>query len=109
MSYLRFTKTAIIVLAVVSILAACNSSSESPPSPTPTPYTVVLVCDDCAALGMDINIWQNAGTSRGSVAFSVPHNTTVNVLDSKIADDGRRWYNVEYNGNDGWVAQDFVK
>jgi len=44
---------------------------------------------------------QNAGTSRGSVSFSVPHNTTVSVINSKTADDARRWYKVEYKGNIG--------
>ena len=110
MSHVRLSRLFIVVLAVTFILVACSSSSsKSTPSVKPTAYAVVLVCDDCAAIGMKINIGQNAGTSRGSLVFSVPHNTTVNVLNSKTADDGRRWYNVEYNGNTGWIPQDFVK
>lgn len=113
-SNLRVTKLFIIVLNITFILVACSTSPSKPATavPTtvkPTAYTVVLVCDDCAAIGMKINVWQKAGTSRGSVSFSVPHNTTVNVIDSKTADDGRRWYRVEYKGNIGWIPQDFAR
>ena len=72
-------------------------------------YSVTLICADCAAEGININVWQSAGKSRGPVVFSVPHGTIVSVSDSKIADDGRTWYKVKYQGKSGWIAQDFVK
>lgn len=72
-------------------------------------YSVTLVCADCAKDGININIWEYAGRSRGNVVFSVPHGTIVSVLDSKTADDGRTWYKVKYQGESGWIAQDFVR
>lgn len=76
---------------------------------TPNSYTAKLVCDDCATMRMEINVWQNAGTSRSSVSFSVPHNTTVRVIDRKDANDGRVWYKVEHKGNSGWIPAGFVR
>lgn len=113
-SYLRLTKALVCSFAVAVALVACGAGPSSPAAPPPviekpTAYTVVLICDDCAAIGVKINVWSNAGTSRGSVAFSVPHNTTVSVADSKIADDGRRWFRVEYKSSYGWIPQDFVR
>ena len=99
----------ITVLITAFILSACNTtSSPQQLNPNPTTYAVMLTCDDCAQAGMNINVWQNAGTSRGNVVFNVPHQTTVTVLGTKTADDGRLWYNVEYNGKKGWIASDFV-
>ena len=70
--------------------------------------TVTLTCADCAEAGILINVWQNPGLSRGRVVFQVPHNTVVNMLDSKSADDGRQWYYVESGGKKAWIAADFV-
>jgi hypothetical protein len=109
---LTITKLLMIVLIIAVTLTGCNlpfpSRSSQQPKVNPTVYTVMLICDDCAQAGMNINVWQNAGTSRGNVVFSVPHQTSVNVVGSKTADDGRLWYNVEYNGKTGWIAKDFV-
>ena len=101
----------VLVACAIGILGTLmlNSAPNTQAQPSPTIYTVILICDDCAEIGMEINIWQNAGTSRGNVSFRVPHNTTVNVLNSKIADDERRWFRVEHNGNTGWIAEDFVR
>ena len=103
-----------VTLVFVSIsFVACDSSAKpmgiTPVPAKPTAYVVTLICDDCAAAGIRINVWQNAGISRGSISFSVPHNTKVNVVDSKSADDGRRWYKVEFSSKAGWIAQDFVR
>jgi len=109
MTKLTLTNLLITILITASILSACNtSSSPQQLNANPTTYAVMLICDDCAQAGMNINVWQNAGTSRGNVVFSVPHQTTVTVIGSKTADDGRLWYNVEYNGKKGWIPRDFV-
>ncbi|HUN24398.1 MAG TPA: SH3 domain-containing protein [Anaerolineales bacterium] len=98
----------IFMIILISFTACSTSSSSQQPKVSPTTYIVKLVCDDCAQAGIEINVWQNAGTSRGNVIFRVPHQTSVNVVDSKNADDGRLWYKVEYNGKTGWIAKDFV-
>jgi len=111
------TNSNLVILAV--IIGVClfiflfaqffyGSSSSSKDTTAPTPYSAALICSDCADAGININVWQNAGVSRGKVVFSVPHNTIVSVIGNKVADDGRTWYKVEYRGQTGWIAQDFV-
>ena len=80
-----------------------------PLPPLPTTYTVVIWCQECADIRMSINVWEKAGTTRGSVVYSVPYSTTITVLSSKTADDGRRWYRVSYLGKTGWIPSSFVK
>lgn len=70
---------------------------------------VTLICVDCANAGISINVWQRAGQNRGRVVFSLPHLTSVRLNSSKIADDGRRWYEVGFQDKTGWVAEDFVR
>jgi hypothetical protein len=70
---------------------------------------VMLVCLDCTAQAVGINIWEFAGSNPGEVLIVVPDQTVVEVLDSVMADDGHIWYQVRFNGHMGWVAADFVK
>lgn len=56
------------------------------PSFTPGPLKtllpkVKLICPECADIGININIWSTP--SRKGVEGSVPHNTTVIVLETK--------------------------
>ena len=116
----RNSNLRIILYTIISIVTLCllaflvtriipKGSISSSNSPVQATYSVKLVCTDCAATGIEINVWQNAGTNRGEVIFSVPHNTSVTVVDTKTADDGRTWYKVTYNGQSGWIAEDFVQ
>ena len=111
-------KTVILLvtsLTLALLLVACDASdphemkADTSVKIEPTTYYAVLVCADCAAADIEINVWQKAGISRGSVNYKVPHNTTVKVLDSELADDGRRWYFVKHEGHIGWIAEDFVQ
>lgn len=70
---------------------------------------VTLVCSVCAAQGVDINIWEFAGSNPGEVIMSLPDNTVVQVMEMVTADDGLIWYKVNFNGTLGWIANDFVK
>ncbi len=97
----------ILIYSLAQFVFKSNSSSSQ--NSSQEFYSVTLVCADCAAEGININVWQYAGQSRGEVMFSAPHGTIVSVLDSKTADDGRTWYKVKYQGKSGWIAQDFVK
>jgi len=102
-------KLPVIVLLVALLLSACGQSASPPPAAPPSAKTVTLLCIDCQAAGVKINVWQMAGVSRGNVSFSVPHNTAVSMLDTKTADDGRVWYKVQYQDKVGWIPADFVQ
>lgn len=70
---------------------------------------VTLVCSACVAQGLEIKIWEFAGSDTGSALISVPDHTSVQVLETLTADDGHTWYKVMVNGVTGWVMQDFVE
>lgn len=79
------------------------------PSSTPKHRSMVtLKCADCAADGIQINIWEFAGAFRGEVLFSLPHNTTVELVKKINADDGRVWYKILYKKQEGWVSETFI-
>ena len=99
---------ALALLMIILLAAACGGSPSSRTTAQPSMRPVTLTCTDCADAGILINVWQNPGLSRGRVVFQVPHNTVVNMLDSKSADDGRQWYYVESGGKKAWIAADFV-
>jgi hypothetical protein len=99
-----------VVIVVVS--AGCGSSEAEVEATAETEAETVsakLVCADCAESGDEISVWQSAGTSTGMAVFSVPHGTTVKLLESKTADDGRTWYYVQWGPKQGWVEEDFVQ
>jgi hypothetical protein len=107
-----YTITSIVALCLIAFLVTRiipKGSFSSSNSPSQATYSAKLICADCAVTGIEINIWQYAGTNRGEVVFSVPHNTSVTVLDTKTADDGRTWYKVAHNGQSGWIPEDFVQ
>ena len=121
-SPLHFIGIAVVILIVIidgfvilymldrAVDNVFSSIGGHPPlPPQPTTYAVVLWCQECADIGMSINVWEKAGTTRGTVVFSVPYNTTVTVLSSKTADDRQRWYRVSYLGQTGLIPSSFVK
>ena len=75
------------------------------PSRTPVPTvqrrTATLWCEDCAAIGMKINLWNLP--QRTQVVGSLPHNTRVIVLEQETH-DGRTLYQVSGSGQTGWVT-----
>ena len=106
-------KKMLFALIVSVLLAACSSAvpatSTPVPEPTeipPTAYQVTLFCQDCADIGMAINLWTDP--DRSGVAGSVPHNTVVTVLDSRMV-DGTQYYYVRYVNTRGWVSELMVK
>ena len=103
------TIAALCLLAFVVTRIIPKRDANTSSVPAQTAYSAKLVCSDCASVGIEIYVWQNAGTNRGSVVYGVLHNTTVTVIQSKLADDGRTWYKVIYNGKSGWIADDFVQ
>jgi len=97
----------IICLAVVvfSLLVGCGSQSTPEPTATKQEPTstkqpeieVVLVCDECAEIGMEINIWSSQFS--GKVIFSV----------HREYEDGRYWIKIRYQGKTGWILEDFAE
>lgn len=77
---------------------------------TPEPADVVeygtLVCDDCKAANIDINVWTHP--DRSGIAFSVPSGTRVQITDTQVY-DGIRYYKVKYGGKSGWIRNIFVE
>jgi len=111
---LVFVFTAIVV-------TACDSSSIRPVTPTPrsrgdassgesSGESIKLLCQECADIGMEINIWSiPGGAAEGAkVVGSVPHNTSGTRLD-RTTTDGRTWYKVRASGVLGWVLSEFVR
>ena len=99
----------IICLAVVvfSLLVGCGSQSTPEPTAKKQPeIEVVLVCDECAEIGMEINIWSSQFS--GKVIFSVPNRTVVTRIDREY-EDGRYWIKIRYQGKTGWILEDFAE
>jgi len=97
-----------LLLAIGSIVFFTPSPNVRPANHTTT-SKLTVTCDDCAAAGTEINIWQSAGMERGYVMFTVPHGTVVEIVDNKNADDGRVWYQVKYKNRSGWLPSDFLR
>lgn len=70
--------------------------------------TVTLVCEDCAEIGMDINLWDSP--ERNSVTGQVPHGTEATVIEVEYnSDEARDYYHVEAGSESGWLPEDFVQ
>jgi hypothetical protein len=79
------------------------------PTPTETPRYEYLSCYDCAAEGMEINLWAYNGNERTRIVGSLPHGTRVRVLDSDWSDtEGRYYHRVQGGGEQGWVSENFL-
>lgn len=106
----------VAVVVVVVALAVSNSNQRRESRPTPprvivAPQTsggqAILVCQDCAEIGMNINLWTEPGdlASGARVGGSAPHNTKATILDQAAG-----WYKVKAsNGATGWLQAEFVK
>lgn len=97
----------VIILIIIIALSFSNRSSlRTSTSSVATTYSVTIVCADCAAAGMEINLW--ADPDRTSVVGSVPHGTSATVIDRTTNSEGRIVYRVRALGNSGWVTSNFI-
>jgi hypothetical protein len=79
------------------------------PTATRRPHYEYLSCYDCAAEGMEINLWAYDGDKRTRIVGSLPHGTRVRVLATDWSDaEGRYYHHVEGDGEKGWVSANFV-
>lgn len=112
MKNLVFTLIAAVLLAACSSdLTAVPATATTPPKPTdppPTAYQATLFCQDCADAGMEINLWETPERDGLRTTGSVPHNTAVTVLDSRMV-NGTRHYKVRHVNVVGWVSELMVK
>jgi hypothetical protein len=96
--------------ATTAAFIATRAAKTVIPAATQEPARfATLVCSVCAAQGVDINIWEFAGSNPGKAVMSLPDNTVVQVVETVMADDGLVWYQINFNGTMGWIASDFVK
>jgi len=99
--------TLIVIAATSMFIAGCAAETPVPTvRPQATTYPVTLVCEDCADIGMEINLWSTP--SRSGVAGSVPHNTPATVLETSVY-QGVLHYKVRARGITGWVSELFIQ
>ena len=68
------------------------------------PQTGVLWCEDCAAVGMDGNLWSSADRPAAQVVGSLPHGTPVTVLEARRNTTENQTYDkVRAQGKTGWA------
>lgn len=96
-----FRRTEFVVRQTVEALG-----TPWPPYSRSTPQVVTLVCQECADAGMQINLWVDS--ERTQISGSVPHGTTVTVLNFSII-GGRVLYQVRVGNVVGWVTSNFIK
>jgi hypothetical protein len=75
--------------------------------PAPTTYPVMLLCQDCANVGMDIYLWETPERKGLATTGKVPPHTQAIVLDA-TSYEGVLYYKVQANGLVGWVSELFV-
>jgi hypothetical protein len=92
-----------------SFLATRAAKTVLPAATVESGYFVMLICTDCTAQGVGINIWEFAGPNPGEVLKNVQAQTVVEILDTAVLEDGSIWYQVRLNDLVGWVAANFVK
>lgn len=105
----------IVLLLLLAALVVFNSVSNrrtyggrtNPSSSSGSSSVVTLVCEDCAAAGIKINLWSDP--DRGSVVGSVPHGTSATIIDDARSSDGRLVYKVRAASITGWITSNFVK
>jgi hypothetical protein len=100
-----------VALLVVAVsVSACDSTTRSvrptlKPRPTATTYFVEIRCQECADIGMKINIWAN--TFDVILRGSVPHGTTARVHKTYTR-DGIKYFEVTAGGIRGLVSEEFI-
>jgi hypothetical protein len=92
-----------------AFLATRAAKTAQPTSTQAVTDFITIVCSPCVAQGLEISIWEFAGSNTGAALTSVPDHTSVQVVETITADDGLTWYKVTVNGFIGWVMQDFVE
>lgn len=106
-----------VLTAMPSVEEAESQRTSLFPTPTPNPpatatrmQTGRLWCEDCAAAGMDVNLWSNYNRTAAHVTGRLPHRTPVTVLDSKRNSvEGRMYYRVQAQGFSGWVPETLIR
>ena len=79
-----------------------TEETEPAPEPTPTPDKYVLITGD------SVNVRDAAGT-KGNVIGCVYKGDKLPYGGLTADIDGRDWYRVEYNGQDGWVSSKYSR
>lgn len=97
------------MLVLAAGVAGCGGrAAEAEPAraPTAAPRPVVLFCEDCAAAGMEINLWD---APNGRVVARVPHNTPALELERRTVGDARFVRVRTDDGKTGWLAALLVR
>lgn len=95
----------ILLLTLFATLASGPVEIANQPAPVKAP-PVMLFCEDCAAAGMAINLWDAPG---GRVTGHVPHNTPAQQLERRTI-DGKAYVRVRTDsGQTGWLAASLVR
>lgn len=108
------TKILAILIGVVFLFFCCIAlpllSSMYNNRLASTSWRATLDCAECAALGMDINLWSKPGAlPRGAVVVgSVQHGTECDVTDRQVVDDVLYYY-VVCQRSAGWLDAVFIK
>lgn len=100
-------------ILLMMFLVSCSTYEQKIETKEPTKtiepeVEVLLVCDECAEIGMEINIWSSQFETTRRAIFSVPNRTVVTRIDS-AHEDGRNWIKIRYQGKTGWVLGEFVE
>jgi hypothetical protein len=111
--------TALVAVLGLILMVACEATAgptftpgptlrpTAAPKPTVTPIgQAILWCQDCADIGMEINLWN--APQRSQVVGSLPHGTRVTVLE-KATCEGRTLLKVRGDAQMGWVTAEFLK
>lgn len=103
MKLMRWLLLDLILLA----LAACGPGP-SPTAPRPTGEHPIrwLICEECAAQGRGIPLWDSP--QRQQVVARMAHLTFVFVLDQQTGPDGETYYRVWAANREGWVEAAIV-
>lgn len=99
----------IILVFAFLVLAssACGSTTTSVPT-SPPAYSITLVCQECADIGMEINIWKTPDRQGRQTVGSVPSGTKASVLGTQVL-DGVKHYQVRIGSVVGWVSELMVQ
>ena len=96
----------VMLLCVLGILFTVIGGDDDNKKSSTSSERVTLVCDDCAEIGMEINIWKTP--RRAGVAGSVPSGTRATVLDKETY-NGVLHYKISASGITGWVSRQMVQ
>lgn len=101
----------VLLLLIVSTIIP-QAQEKRRPAIEPVLYTATLWCLPCEQAGTPIILWEQAGDgiSRGAKVGELPHGTLVSVLAEKWSEaEGRMYYRVSADGQQGWVPDSFFK